>query len=77
MGESSHVRSVDALPRSEDSAIEGGISAMVSGHVDCVRIDAASDLACDASELVQANEGTLPALLSRVVAERTDERALF
>jgi hypothetical protein len=74
MGESSQVRSVDALPISEDSAIEGGISAMVSGHVDCVRIEAASDLACEASELVQANEGTLPALLSKVVADSTEER---
>lgn len=54
--------------------MEGGMSAMVSGHVDCVRMDAASDLACEASELVQASEGTLPALLSSVVAERTDER---
>jgi hypothetical protein len=76
MGESSHVPSAEGLPSSEDSAIEGGISGIPSAHVDCVRMEAASDLVCEASELVQAKEGTLPALLRSVVAERTEERAI-
>lgn len=73
IGESSHVLSVETLPTS-DSEMEVRMSPNVSGHVDCVRIDAASDFACDASEPVQARDGTL-VVLSSVVADRTDTRA--
>ena len=70
-GESSHVLS-GTLPIST-SEMEC-ISALASCHVDCVRIDAASDLPCDASELLHASEGAL-VLLSKVVAEKVEARA--
>ena len=73
-GESSHVRSGGGLPNSAGSCSDG-TSFTVSGHVDCVRMEAASDLGLEASELeVQASEGALVPL-SRVVADRHDARA--
>lgn len=75
-GESSHVVWSGTFPNSEGSWREG-TSVPASGQVDCDRIDAASERHCDASELaVHANEGALVLLLSRVVADRIEDRAV-
>lgn len=70
-GESSHVRS-GSLAMSASEML--GISGVASGQVDWVRMEAASERAWEASELLQASEGAL-VLLSRVVAEKVDARA--
>lgn len=45
-----------------------------SCQVDWVRIEAASERACDASELLHVSDGAL-VLLSNVVAEKVEARA--